>query len=248
MLRILVNGANGKMGKAVCNLIHQKKDMEVVAMVDKNYDIEEDKSFKSILHVTKDFEAIIDFSIPEGAIESVSYALKNNKAVVISTTGLSNEQLDYVYQASKSIPIFMSKNMSFGANLLVDLATKAAKLLNEESDIEIIEKHHNQKIDAPSGTAIMISDSIKQALGDEKYNMYDRTLSRNQRDKKEIGIHSVRGGTIVGEHEVIFACNDEVFTISHSAMSRNIFAEGAIKAAKFIVSKNNGIYSMKDLM
>ncbi len=248
MLKILVNGANGKMGNAVCNLILEKKGIEVVAMVDKNYDTEGNKKFNTISDVTSFFDVIIDFSIPEGAMECVNYALKNNKAIVISTTGLSNEQLDYIYQASKNIPIFMSKNMSFGANLLVDLATKVAKLLYEEADIEIIEKHHNQKIDAPSGTAIMISDSVKQVLDDKMYNVYDRTHSRNKRDKKEIGILSVRGGTIVGEHEVIFACNDETFTISHSAMSRNVFAEGAIKAAKFIVSKKSGIYSMKNLM
>ena len=168
--------------------------------------------------------------------------------VVIATTGYSPEQIEKIKEFSKTIPIFFTFNMSIGVNLLCSLAQKAAKILGNDFDIEIIEKHHNQKIDAPSGTAIMLANAINTQFGDTLNYEYDRHSKRNKRPKNEIGIHSVRGGTIVGEHDVVFAGRDEVITLSHQALSKEVFAVGALRAAKFISNKPAGLYDMNSIM
>ena len=179
---------------------------------------------------------------------TLDFALSNKKALVLATTGLGAEQLDSVNTASNSIPVFFSANMSLGVNLLIQLAKKATSLLQENFDIEIIEKHHNLKIDAPSGTALAIADAINNTCNESNEYVYDRHSMRKKRSKNEIGIHSLRGGTIVGEHSVIFAGTDEIIELKHTATSKEIFAVGAVKAAKFLFGKAPGFYSMDNLI
>ncbi|MDD4496442.1 MAG: 4-hydroxy-tetrahydrodipicolinate reductase, partial [Eubacteriales bacterium] len=191
---------------------------------------------------------IIDFSNPEALGELLEYAVDHNIPVVIATTGLSIQHRSMLQEVSNKIPVFFSANMSLGINLLISLVQKAAKVLGEDFDIEIIEKHHNRKIDAPSGTALYIADSINAVMDNKEQYVYDRHSSRKSRSKNEIGIHAVRGGTITGEHSVIFAGNDEIIEINHSARSRDIFASGALKAAAYIHGKKAGMYNMSDLL
>ena len=191
---------------------------------------------------------MIDFSHPSLLKGIIDYAVKTKTPAVIATTGISDEQIGYMRKASEQVPLFFSYNMSFGVNLIAGLAKKAAAALYDAFDIEIIEMHHNRKLDAPSGTAIMLADAISGALPEEPVYVYDRHSRRQKRDKKEIGISSVRGGTIVGEHEVIFAGKDEVVTLKHTALSRDIFAVGAVKAAQFLSAKESGMYSMDDMI
>ena len=246
---IILCGCNGKMGQAVIDESQKFCNMNIVAGVD----IKPDNSksfpiFSSINNVSVKADIIIDFSNPIALESILNYSKNKNIPAVICTTGFSNEQIEQIKETSKNIPIFYSGNMSFGINLLIDLCQKATKSLGDNADIEIIEKHHNQKIDAPSGTALMIANGISEHL-DEKYEYkYNRTTSREKRKKNEIGIHSIRGGTITGDHEVIFAGKDEIITISHHAASRNIFANGAINAAKYILNKTPGLYKMKNLI
>ena len=178
----------------------------------------------------------------------LSFALNKKIPLVIATTGYSKNQIEQINNASLEIPIFFTFNMSLGVNLICSLAKKAASILGDGFDVEIVEKHHNQKIDAPSGTAIMLANSVNEVFGDTKAYEYDRHSKRQKRSKNEIGIHSVRGGTIVGEHDVIFAGHDEVVTISHSAYSKEVFAVGAVKAAKFLYGKKAGLYDMNCIM
>lgn len=253
MTGILLSGCNGKMGKAVTKSVAESTDCEIVGGIDifseslSGYPV-----FSTPANVTNDItgkaDVIIDFSNPAALSGLLEYAVKNSIPAVISTTGLSDAQISLIKDASKKIPVFFSANMSLGVNLVCELAKKAANVLGDAFDIEIIEMHHNQKIDAPSGTALMIADSIKEELdGDIKYE-YDRHSKREKRTKKEIGIHAVRGGTITGEHQVIFAGLDEIITISHSARSKELFATGAISAAKFICGKPAGLYKMADML
>ena len=253
MTGILLSGCNGKMGKAVTKSVAESTDCEIVGGIDifseslSGYPV-----FSTPANVTNDItekaDVIIDFSNPAALSGLLEYAVKNSIPAVISTTGLSDTQINLIKDASKKIPVFFSANMSLGVNLVCELAKKAANVLGDAFDIEIIEMHHNQKIDAPSGTALMIADSIKEELdGDVKYE-YDRHSKREKRTKKEIGIHAVRGGTITGEHQVIFAGLDEIITISHSARSKELFATGAISAAKFICGKPAGLYKMADML
>ena len=178
----------------------------------------------------------------------LDYALKTKTPVVIATTGYSDDQINKIKEASKEIAIFFTFNLSLGVNLICSLAKKAADILGNAFDVEIVEKHHNQKIDAPSGTAIMLANAVNEVFDNKMKYEYDRHSKREKRPKNEIGIHSVRGGTIVGEHDVIFAGRDEVITISHSAASKAVFAAGAVKAAKFIASKKNGLYDMNNII
>ena len=191
---------------------------------------------------------IIDFSHPSALEPLLAYATAHKIPAVIATTGLSAEQKEQLAEAAKEIPLFFSANMSLGINLLISLAKKAAALLEESFDIEIIERHHNQKIDAPSGTALAIADGISEVLKNPPEYVYDRHSVRRKRKKNEIGLHAVRGGTIVGDHEVLFAGNDEVIELKHSAASKEVFAVGAVKAAKFLAGKRPGMYSMTDLV
>ena len=193
-------------------------------------------------------DALIDFSNPSLLTPLLEFGIGRKIPLVLCTTGYSKEQRQEIKKASARIPVFFSGNMSLGVNLLIELSKKAAKVLGGSFDIEIIEKHHNRKIDAPSGTALMIADGISSVLEKDMHYVYDRHSQRKPRETTEIGIHSVRGGTIVGEHDVIFAGPHEVITLSHSAQSRDIFALGALHAAEFIACQANGLYSMADLL
>ena len=248
MIKVIICGASGKMGGFVADACKSDGDIQVVAGVDKinlgqNFPIFGD--FKSI---NTDADVIIDFSNPILLDSILEYAIKTNTAVVLATTGYSDSQIEQIKEASKKVPVFFSFNMSLGVNLICSLAKKAATVLGDGFDIEIVEKHHNQKIDAPSGTAIMLANAVNSCFGGEKVYEYDRHSKRQKRSKKEIGIHSVRGGTIVGEHDVIFAGHDETVTISHSAQSKEVFAVGSVKAAKFLAEKPAGLYDMNSII
>lgn len=249
MISILLSGCNGNMGKTVTEYLAERNDCVISAGVDLTSDSHGGYTvFTDFSDVVVDFDVILDFSVATALDSLLEFAVKSKKPLVICTTGYSNEQILAINEAAKTIPVFFSYNMSLGISLLTDLAVKAAKVLGDDFDIEIVEKHHNKKIDAPSGTAYKIAEAIN-ASANERYNYkFDRHSSRAKRDKNEIGIHSVRGGTIVGEHEIIFAGNDEVLTLSHSAYSKRIFACGAINAVKFLADKDAGIYSMSDLV
>ncbi len=249
MTNIAICGANGKMGKNIYKCVCEREDCKVVAGIDINTEKYADfEIFTSPNNMTEKPDVIIDYSHPSTLKSLLEYSLTTGVPLVLATTGYSEEQIADIKKAAEQVPVFFSWNMSLGINLLVGLSKKAAELLGGQFDIEIIEKHHNQKIDAPSGTALMIANAINETL-DNKYNyMYDRHSQRKKRDKNEIGIHAVRGGTIVGEHEVIFAGTDEVITLSHSAASKTVFAVGSINAAVFIKGKPAGIYDMSALI
>lgn len=250
MTEIILCGCNGKMGRTVAQKIETSSDCVTVAGVDvftqTDYRFPVYTSFKSMKNYKN--AVIVDFSHPAVLNDLLEYAIKNKLPCVICTTGLSSQQVEQIKEASKEIAIFYSGNMSLGINLTIALSKLAAKTLGDEFDVEIIEKHHNLKLDAPSGTALMIADALSNQYEDEKRYVYDRHITRKKRDKKEIGIHSVRGGTIVGEHEVVFAGNDEVVSIKHTAQSKNIFAVGAVNAAIFISDKKSGMFDMSDLI
>ena len=248
MIKALICGACGKMGKNVALCVAEDTDIEIIAGVDKFNTGADFPIFSSFSQVNVKPDVIIDFSnisILDGMLD---YALKTKTPVVIATTGYSDEQINKIKEASKEIAIFFTFNLSLGVNLICSLAKKAADILGNAFDVEIVEKHHNQKIDAPSGTAIMLANAVNEVFDNKMKYEYDRHSKREKRPKNEIGIHSVRGGTIVGEHDVIFAGRDEVITISHSAASKAVFAAGAVKAAKFIASKKNGLYDMNNII
>ena len=248
MTKVLLVGACGKMGKAVTACVNATEDIEIVCGVDKAEDFTGYPVYPNFDDVKPVPDVIIDFSHVSLLDPILDYAQKNKIPTVIATTGYDDSQIQKIHNASKYIPIFFSFNMSLGVNLLCSLAKKAAAILGNAFDIEIIEKHHNQKIDAPSGTAIMLANAINEEFDDKKYYEYDRHSKRSKRTQNEIGIHSIRGGTIVGEHDVIFAGHDEVITLSHSAGSKEIFAAGAVKAAMFINGKTPGMYDMTDVV
>jgi 4-hydroxy-tetrahydrodipicolinate reductase len=249
MKRIILSGCNGKMGHVIAQTLSGRDDCVIVAGFDINSAMKE--SFP-VLSDPQQFDGnadvIIDFSNPSFLPKLLAFAKARHIPAVIATTGMSDEQIEQIKAASKEIPVFFSFNMSLGVNLLVELAKKAAAVLSDSFDIEIIEMHHNQKIDAPSGTAIMFADGISSVLAQKPEYVYDRHNVRKKREKNEIGIHSVRGGTISGEHEIIFAGKDEIVTLKHSAMSKEIFATGAINAAMFLSDKAPGFYDMSDLV
>ncbi len=249
MTNIFLCGAGGKMGRAVNRLVQNTDDVRIVAGFDINIPCDVDfPVYTSLDDVGEEIDVIIDFSHPSMTDAILDFAKTTAKPAVICTTGLSGEQISKIEETSKYTPVFFSANMSLGINLLIDLAKRAATLLEDNFDIEIIEKHHNQKIDAPSGTALAIADAIADTVSYEAEYTYDRHSVRKKRDKSEIGIHAVRGGTIVGEHSVIFAGCDEVIEVKHSATSKEVFAVGAIKAAKFIKDITPGLYSMTELI
>lgn len=248
MTRILLSGCCGKMGRFVASAVAGRKNCEIVAGID----IVEDSTlgfpvFSNYDEVQVKADVIVDFSNPSLLPAMLDYAVKTGTGVVLATTGLTDEQIKTVEDAGKSVPVFFSYNMSIGVSLLCELSKVAAKVLGNGFDVEIVEAHHNQKLDAPSGTAIMLGNAIKEEMPDA-YFEYDRHSKREKRHTNEIGIHSVRGGTIVGEHEVIFAGNDEIVKLSHSARSRAIFANGAVNAAVFLKNKEAGVYNMTDLV
>ena len=193
-------------------------------------------------------DVIIDFSHPSALDDLLSYCTMNGVPVVVATTGYTDEQIAKIKKTSEQIPVFFTFNMSLGINLLVELGKRAVNVLGGQFDIEIVEKHHNLKKDAPSGTAIMIAEALNSELGNKYHYVYDRHSVRKPREATEIGIHSIRGGTIVGEHDIIFAGHDEVITLSHSAASKEVFANGSINAAIFLSKKENGLFDMSDLL
>ena len=253
MAGILLSGCNGKMGRAVTMNVAVTKDCSIVGGIDifaeKLYDY---PVFGSPALIPEDIiaktDVIIDFSNPSALGGLLEFAVKHGKPAVICTTGLNDSQKALIKSAAEKIPVFFSANMSLGVNLISELAKKAAKVLGDSFDIEIVEMHHNQKIDAPSGTALMIADTIKEELGGDINYEYDRQSKREKRTKNEIGIHAVRGGTITGEHEIIFAGHDEIIKISHSARSKELFATGAVNAALFICGKEAGLYDMSAML
>ena len=238
MINVLINGCNGKMGQVLLSQIQANKNFNYIGGSDKDVDI---------YAVQQVPDVIIDFSSPEATLSMLKYAEGKHIPVVIATTGFNNNQLDAIKEYSKKLPIFKSANMSYETNLMISLVSKLAKELNN-SDIEIVETHHNRKVDAPSGTALMIADGINKARDNSMYYEYDRHSKRGARNKNEIGIHSLRGGTEVGKHSVFFFGDNESLEISHTVTSRAVFANGALKAAQFIVNQPNGFYNMEDLI
>lgn len=249
MTNIVICGANGKMGKKIYECIKEREDCEAVAGID--IYTEQYADFPIVetpaqLPVKPD--VIIDFSNPALLDSLLDYCLSTGTPLVIGSTGYSDDQIAKIKKSAHQIPIFFTFNMSLGINLLVELAKKAASVLGDQFDIEIVEKHHNQKIDAPSGTAIMLANAINETLDNSKHYVYDRHSRRQKREKSEIGMHAIRGGTIVGEHDVIFAGRDEVITLSHSAASKAVFAAGAVNAAMFLKDQPAGLYDMSKMV
>lgn len=249
MTRIIISGCGGKMGRVLFACAAQREDCTVVAGVDVHTGVQDAfPVYCSPLEIKEEADVLIDFSNPSLLPDLLAFGKKTHMPLVLCTTGYDKEQGNAVKQAAQEIPIFYSGNMSIGINLLIELAKKAAQVLGENFDVEIIEQHHNQKIDAPSGTALMIADGVVEAENRSMHYVYDRHSQRRKRSPDEIGIHSIRGGTIVGEHAVIFAGPNEVITISHSAQSKEIFAAGALNAAVYLVGKGAGLYSMSDFI
>ena len=246
--KILICGACGKMGGNVLSLLENDEEAVAVAGVDlfpKEIGIPVYKNFDG---VQEQADVIIDFSSAENLQARLDYAKNNSLSIVLASTGFTTDDLKLVDEYAKFVPIFKTANLSLGVNLMQALCKVAAEILGENYDIEIIEKHHNLKKDAPSGTALMLADTINEAFDGKKEYVNGREGIVGQRKREEIGIHAVRGGTIVGEHEVSFCGEDEIITISHSARSKRVFAVGAIRAAKFLKGKPAGIYAMKDLL
>lgn len=249
MTGIAICGANGKMGKTIYNCISAREDCKIIAGIDINTEQYADfPIFDSPSKLPEKPDVIIDYSNPASLDGLLEYCLSTGTPIVLATTGYSDEQINKIKSAAEQIPVFFTFNMSLGINLLVQLAKKAASVLGDQFDIEIVEKHHNQKIDAPSGTAIMLANAVNETLDNKYHYVYDRHSQRKKRDKNEIGMHAIRGGTIVGEHDVIFAGHDEVITLSHSAASKSVFAEGSINAAIYLSDKPAGLYDMSSLV
>ena len=250
MVKILMHGCNGKMGRMITEIVKNEEDAVIAAGVDKFTGIPNDYPvFEEIAQCDVDVDVVIDFSNAGAVDELLDYCVKKSLPVVLCTTGLSDEQLKKVDECSEKIAVLKSANMSMGINLLLKLLKDAAKVLAPAGyDIELVEKHHNQKLDAPSGTALALADSINEAMGNEYEYVYDRSQVRKKRDAKEIGISAVRAGTIVGEHEVIFAGTDEVIEVKHTAYSRSVFAKGAVEAGKFLAGQPAGMYDMGDVI
>ena len=250
MVRIIMHGCNGKMGQVITGLAADDPNAQIVAGIDiadnrdNGYPV-----FTDIKKCDVAADVIVDFAAAAAVDALLDYSVEKQIPVVLCTTGLSDEQLAKVKECSKKVAILKSANMSLGINTLMKLLKDAANVFASAGyDIEIVEKHHNQKVDAPSGTAIALADSINEARGGEYEYVYDRSQVRKKRDKKELGISAVRGGTIVGEHEVIFAGIDEVIEFKHTAYSKSVFAKGAVEAAKFLAGKPAGMYDMSDVI
>ena len=250
MVKMIMHGCNGKMGQVITKIVKEDANAEIVAGIDKYMGIPNDYPvFESIDKCDVEADVVIDFSNAAAVDGLLDYCVEKQVPVVLCTTGLSEEQLGKVQEASKKVAVLKSANMSLGVNMLLKLLQDATKILAPAGfDIEIVERHHNQKVDAPSGTALAMADSINSVLNDEYTYTYDRSQVRQKRDKKEIGISAVRGGTIVGEHEVIYAGEDEVIEFKHTAHSKAVFAKGAVEAGKFLKGKSAGLYDMKDVI
>lgn len=250
MTRIIMHGCNGRMGQVICGLVANDSEAEIVAGVDVNDSVQNPfPVFANIDDVNVEADVIIDFASAKAVDGLLDYCEQVGTPCVLCTTGLSEEQLKRVEEVSEKTAILKSANMSLGVNTLLKLLKAATAVLAPAGfDIEIVEKHHNQKLDAPSGTALALADSINEVLDNSYEYVYDRSTRREKRPEKEIGISAVRGGSIVGDHDVIFAGMDEVITFSHTAYSRAIFGKGAVSAAKFLNGKGAGYYTMADVI
>lgn len=250
MIRMIMHGCNGSMGQVITQIAAEEKNISIVAGIDP-YNKKENSYpvFGTLAECTVAADVIVDFASSKAVADLLCYSVEKKIPVVVCTTGLSEEQNKQIEDAASKVAVLRSANMSLGVNLLMKLVKEAAQVLSTAGfDIEILEKHHNKKLDAPSGTALSLADSINEAMDQEFHYVYDRSQVRKARDKKEIGIMAVRGGSIVGEHDVIFAGTDEVVTFQHTAYSKAIFAKGAVSAAKFLAGKKPGLYSMKDVI
>ncbi len=250
MTKIIMLGCNGRMGQMITDMVKQDDECMIVAGIDivdnrdNGYPV-----YTKLADCDVEADAIIDFTSATDFESRMDYAVDKQIPIIECSTGLSEEQMAYLKKASEKVAVLKSANMSLGINLLMKLLKEAAvKLAGDGFDVEIVEKHHNQKLDAPSGTALALADSINEAMDDRYEYIYDRSQVRQKRDKKELGISAVRGGTIVGEHEVIFAGTDEVITFKHTAYSRAVFAKGSITAAKYLKGKAAGLYDMSDVL
>lgn len=250
MIKVIVNGCNGAMGQVLSQQLLQDKETTLVAGIDRSpsklenpYPVHED-----IFEFDGEVDVIIDFSKPGSLPKLIEFGVQKNVPLVIATTGFSAEDMELINKASEKIPVFYSANMSLGVNTLITMVRKAASILGGSFDIEIVEKHHNKKVDAPSGTAHMIANNINDELNNSMNYVFGREGNESKRTSNEIGIHAVRGGTIFGEHTVIFAGEDETIEVKHTALSKKIFANGSINAAKYIVNKDKGLYGTKDLL
>lgn len=250
MVRVIMNGCNGKMGQVITGIIAEDAQAEIVAGIDVYDGIKNPYPvFSNIADCNVDADVIIDFSNAKAIDGLLDYVEAKKMPVVLCTTGLSEEQLQRVEKVSKEVAILKSANMSLGINTIMKLLQQAVQVFAPAGyDVEIVEKHHNQKLDAPSGTAIALADSMNEVMDHQYEYIYDRSQRRQKRDAKELGISAVRGGTIVGEHEVIFAGTDEVIEIKHTAYSKAVFAKGAVEAAKFLAGKPAGLYDMSHVI
>lgn len=250
MIRIIMNGCNGKMGQVISGMVAEDKELQMAAGIDISdsgrnpYPV-----FTNIHECNVKADCLIDFSTASAVDEVLSYCVEKKLPCVLCTTGLNEEQQKKVQDAAEQVAVLRSANMSLGINLLLKMLKSAAKTLAPAGfDMEIVEKHHSLKLDAPSGTALALADSMNEELNNEYEYVYDRSARREKRPKKEIGISAVRGGTIVGEHDVMFAGADEVITFSHTAFSKAVFGKGAVQAAKFLAGKGPGLYQMSDVI
>lgn len=250
MIRIIMHGCNGKMGQVITGLVAEDQNAEIVAGIDLYDGIKNTYPvFNKIEECNVDADVVIDFSSAKAVDSLLAFCEKRELPLVLCSTGLSDEQIFAAHELSKKIAVLRSGNMSLGINTIMKVLKSITGVLAEAGyDIEIVEKHHNQKVDAPSGTALMLADIMNEQLGSEYKYVYDRSNSREKRSKKEIGISAVRGGTIVGDHDVIFAGPDEVIEITHRAYSKAVFGKGAIEAAKYLAGKPAGFYDMRDVI
>lgn len=248
MIRLLLNGIHGQMGQAVCRTLPGFPEISLVCGVDPAGGNADVPVYPNASAVETEFDVAVDFSIPAAAMQVLALCVERKKPIVLCTTGLNDGQLAEVAEAAKAIPVFRSGNMSLGVHLMRALCQKARQSLGDGFDVEIIETHHNRKLDAPSGTAKMLAESIMAVSEEPMQCVMGRHESAHRREKNEIGIHSLRGGTIVGEHEVRFLGNDEAITIRHQAFSKGVFATGALRAAQFLAEQQPGSYDMSDLV
>ena len=250
MLRVLLWGIGGRLGHAVTEVLKKKEDAKLVAGFDKfanasDYDV---PVFNKVEDIDVDADVIIDFTRRDSIYELLPYAKAHKMAVVLCSTGHDEKDIEFINSYLDSVAIFKSSNMSIGVNLLIELVKKAAHILQNDFDVEIVEQHHNIKVDAPSGTALTIAEAIKDEMNDEKELQFGRHSMNCRRKPSEIGIHSVRGGTVVGKHDVLFLGNDEIIKVGHEASSKAVFAEGAVRAAHFLLGKEPGMYNMSDMI
>lgn len=247
MIRILLSGCNGKMGKVICNAISNFPELIITAGVDRNTQYDKFPVYCSPEKCETEVDVILDFSRPDALDDLLAFSKSKKLPVIFCTTGYSEEQLKKIREASKEIPVFRSANMSIGINVVNNILKSISGFLYDNYDIEIIEKHHNQKVDAPSGTALLLADTIKDSIAEDTVYTYGRE-GNSKRVHKEIGLHAIRGGNIVGDHEVIFAGAGEVIEIKHSAISREVFAVGALKACEYMKGKGPGLYNMDNVI